>query len=331
MNWHTVVDIKNADFKISYNDSMLIAGSCFAENIGSKLIALKFSADLNPCGILYNPFSLSAMLKRVEEGRLYRADELLEREGKWISLAHHGNFKGRNREEVLERMNTRLVNARRMLSGAGFIILTFGTSWVYRYRKTGEVVANCHKLPSGEFERFRLSPEEIVSEYTDLISGVRALNPDLKWIFTVSPVRHWKDGAHGNRLSKSVLLLAIDMLTERFRNLYYFPSYEIMEDELRDYRFYARDMIHPSEVAVDYIWERFKSVYMDEQTTDVMKRVEKINANMGHRPFDTEAESYEDFIRNTLKSIERLEKEYPHMDFSEERIKINRIYENNNL
>lgn len=172
------------------------------------------------------------------------------------------------------------------MKNTDLLVITFGTAWVFRYKPDGRIVSNCHKIPASEFERFRLEPGEIVTEYTALIHRLREVNPSLRVIFTVSPIRHWKDGAHGNQLSKSVLLLAIDGLVHRLEKVHYFPAYELVMDELRDYRFYAEDLLHVSPVTVEYIWERFRDTYMGKDTFELMTRIDKVNKTLLHRPTD---------------------------------------------
>ena len=239
----------------------MLIGSCFAENMGMKLMENRFAVDCNPCGIVYNPESVAQVLERLMDERVVTPDELIWHEGKWMSWGHHGSFSASEREVCLEKMNARIYRGAEQLRRADVLLITFGTSWVYRHLQSGCVVANCHRFPERDFERFRLSVPEIVGLYERLLGQLERINPGVRVLFTVSPIRHWKDGAHGNQLSKSVLLLAIDELVKRRKRVYYFPSYEIVLDELRDYRFYAEDMLHVSGQAVDYIWSRFRDTF----------------------------------------------------------------------
>lgn len=188
-------------------------------------------------------------------------------------------------------------------------MITWGTAWVYRHRQLGRVVANCHKFPATDFERFRLSPEDIEQVYTDLLSRLHSRYPDMRVLFTVSPIRHWKDGAHANQLSKAVLLLAIDKLKQRLDYVSYFPSYEIVMDELRDYRFYTEDMLHISPQGIEYIWEKFQSLYMTSATEAWMKRIDKINKTLLHRPADPDSSVYQELMKKTAQERERIERE----------------------
>lgn len=311
MMWQTVVDIEKPDFSVDYHSRWMLIGSCFAENMGMKLMENRFAVDCNPCGIVYNPESVAQVLERLMDERVVTPDELIWHEGKWMSWGHHGRFSASEREVCLEKMNARIYRGAEQLRRADVLLITFGTSWVYRYLQSGCVVANCHRFPECDFERFRLSVPEIVGLYERLLEQLERINPGVRVLFTVSPIRHWKDGAHGNQLSKSVLLLAIDELVKRRKRVYYFPSYEIVLDELRDYRFYAEDMLHVSGQAVDYIWTRFRDTFLSADALQVMRQVEKINKGLNHRPSDPESETYIAFRRKLEGELEQLGNKYP--------------------
>jgi len=311
MMWQTVVDIEKPDFSVDYHSRWMLIGSCFAENMGMKLMENRFAVDCNPCGIVYNPESVAQVLERLMDERVVTPDELIWHEGKWMSWGHHGSFSASQREVCLEKMNARIYWGAEQLRRADVLLITFGTSWVYRHLQSGCVVANCHRFPERDFERFRLSVPEIVGLYERLLGQLERINPGVRVLFTVSPIRHWKDGAHGNQLSKSVLLLAIDELVKRRKRVYYFPSYEIVLDELRDYRFYAEDMLHVSGQAVDYIWSRFRDTFLSADALQVMRQVEKINKGLNHRPSDPESETYIAFRRKLEGELEQLGNKYP--------------------
>ncbi len=311
MMWQTVVDIEKPDFSVDYHSRWMLIGSCFAENMGMKLMENRFAVDCNPCGIVYNPESVAQVLERLMDERVVTPDELIWHEGKWMSWGHHGSFSASEREVCLEKMNARIYRGAEQLRRADVLLITFGTSWVYRHLQSGCVVANCHRFPERDFERFRLSVPEIVGLYERLLGQLERINPGVRVLFTVSPIRHWKDGAHGNQLSKSVLLLAIDELVKRRKRVYYFPSYEIVLDELRDYRFYAEDMLHVSGQAVDYIWTRFRDTFLSADALQVMRQVEKINKGLNHRPSDPESETYIAFRRKLEGELEQLGNKYP--------------------
>lgn len=318
MEFRTVVDIKPSAEKLDYDSHIFMLGSCFAENIGEKLKYYRFTTELNPCGIVYNPMSVANVLKLVAEDYRFQEGDLWENAGKWVSLYHHGSFSSEDKQLCLSQINGRIEKAAEGLRHTRLLLITFGTSWVYRHKVTGSIVANCHRFPSADFERYRLSPEEIAEEYTALITRLREISPQLKVVFTVSPIRHWKDGAHGNQLSKAVLLLAVEELVRQIPEVYYFPSYEIVMDELRDYRFYGEDMLHISSQAVEYIWERFRDAWISPSVEPLMKRIEKLNKKMAHRPFAPQSEEYRIFRREIRQEIETLKEINQNIDFSSE-------------
>ena len=319
MELQTKVAIARPDFGIDYSTRLMMLGSCFTENIGEKFLYHKFDVEVNPCGIVYNPVSVANTLRLLLDGKEFAPQDLIFANGKWASLWHHGEFSSPDRSACLAAINSRMRQARMRLAALDVLIVTWGTAWVYTHLRSGVIVANCHKLPAREFERHRLSVEAIVDDYARLLSRLWETNPSLCVIFTVSPIRHWKDGAHGNQVSKATLLLAADMLQRRFSGVDYFPSYEIVLDELRDYRFYADDMLHPSPLAVEYIWERFCDTYLSPSVLPLMARVDRINKGVAHRPFDAGSDDYRRFARKLLSDMEAVSGECPSVDFSQER------------
>ena len=315
MKLTTEISITSPLLSITYDDQLLTMGSCFAENIGARLRQYGFDSDINPFGILYNPLSIAVALERLLSGNLFQESELFQHNGLWYSFAHHGSFSAVTADEALENINTRFNFARERLQSTGVLLVTFGTAWIYRWQDGGAVVANCHKLPDKRFERSRLSVDDVVSLWFPLIQRLQEVNPKLQLLFTVSPVRHWKDGAHENQLSKSTLLLAVEQLKECC-GVVYFPAYELMMDELRDYRFYSADMLHPSDVAIDYIWERFVYSCFDKTTRETMREVEQITRALAHRPLNPDSEEYHRFRKQTLLRKAHLLQLYPniHLD-----------------
>lgn len=294
-------------------------GSCFVENIGKMLEQNKFNASLNPFGVIYNPISVGNSIQLLIDNKTFTEEDLNFANDLYFSYAHHGSFSSGSSEECLKKINTRMQSASLDLATADILFITFGTSWVYELIDSGKIVSNCHKQPAKSFNRYRLEVEEIVRFYKDLILSLSLFNPHLKIVFTVSPIRHWKDGAHGNQLSKSTLLLAVDQLVQLFDHVSYFPSYEIVMDELRDYRFYHEDMIHMNSTSVNYIWSRFNDVFMDRTTMDNMKKIRKMISAAGHRPFNPDSESHQKFIQNTMSGMEVLERQLPNLSFDAER------------
>jgi hypothetical protein len=320
MPFFTEIDIPEFPWKMDYSKRMMLFGSCFSENIGQKLIDRKFNVDMNPFGILYNPESIANSLKIILEKRIFTETDLFSDQGLWSSFYHHSRFSDVDREVALEKMNSRISSSADFLKNADFLVITFGTSWVYELRKTGQIVSNCHKVPSSEFKRFRLGVYEITEVYRELLVELWKFNPDLKIIFTVSPIRHWKDGAVENQVSKATLLLAIDQLKTGFgeQACRYFPSYELMMDELRDYRFYAEDMLHLSAVATDYIFDRFSKVMISKESIAVSGNVLKIRKAVLHRPVNATSVEYEKFLHSNINEINQLIIRFPYLDFTEE-------------
>ena len=313
MDFRTIIKIPPYPFSISYSDKILILGSCFAENIGRKLSETGFDVNVNPFGVLYNPMSIKSALSDMLNGKIFTEDDLFSNEGLYHSFDRHGKFSATNPEHCLDNINKSLQDARFHSDNLDYLIITFGTAYVYQLKETGEVVSNCHKLPDKLFERKRLGVNEIVSEYIQLIKQIREKRPGLKILFTVSPIRHLKDGAHENQLSKSILLLAVELLQNAMPDVYYFPAYEIVMDELRDYRFYAEDMCHVSETTVSYIWEQFTAAFMSEDTKKLIRRREKVTKALHHIPFNQDSDSYKRFIQKTEEELERLKKEIPNL------------------
>jgi len=321
MQFFTEIQIPEFQWKMDYSKSMMFFGSCFSENIGQRLIDLKFKVDMNPFGILYNPESIANSLKIIIESRIFTENDLFCDQGIWNSFYHHSRFSDVDCSVTLEKINSRILSSSKFLKDADFLVITFGTAWVYELVKTGQIVSNCHKIPAAEFKRFRLEVSDVTNVYVELLEQIWKFNPGLKVIFTVSPIRHWKDGAVENQVSKATLLLAIDQLVSGFgkQKCNYFPSYELMMDELRDYRFYAEDMLHLSPVAVDYIFERFCQVAVTKESLKVSKEVVKILKAAMHRPFNNSTSEHNKFIQANLLEIDKLTERFPFLNFSVER------------
>lgn len=272
MKLQTIVDIKPSEWKIGYEDKILMVGSCFSDEIGEQMKQRYLDVVCNPFGTLYNPLSIARALNMNE------MPELIEHEGLWHSMAHHGSLSRADKHEAEEAIRGSVEAMQKALCEANVVIVTFGTSWTYEMN--GEIVGNCHKLPAERFTRRRLTVEEIVASWRPIIERY----PDKHWLFTVSPIRHIKDGLHENQLSKATLLLALETIRNQLSAISYFPSYEIMLDELRDYRFYADDLVHPSSLAVNYIWERFVDTFCTSQTKNRMQIEYKRWKFEHHRP-----------------------------------------------
>jgi hypothetical protein len=294
-------------------------GSCFAVHIAGQLSTHKFKTALNPFGILYNPFSISQSIQRLIDGTPYQPEELFQHDGLWHSYDHHGAFSAPEQEVCLEKINTSLEKGSQFIQQADWCILTLGTAFVFVEKKQQRIVANCHKVPGSQFTRTRLSKDEIVLQLSSSIQAIRKINPDIKFILTVSPVRHIRDGLVENQRSKAALLLAVEELTGQHSGVYYFPSYELLLDDLRDYRFYESDLIHPNDLAIAYIWERFGEALFANDTLQLMKEVKKVVQAARHRPLHPERAAHRRFVEGQLRKMEELEKKHAFLDFGEER------------
>lgn len=327
MEFRTNVPVQISDLQITHADKLMVLGSCFAENIGVQLKESGFQVALNPFGVLYNPASVGMALQRLWMNQSFRDEELVEYEGLYHSFSHHGSFSGSDREQTLDRINASFNQAALDLRDVNCLIITFGTAWVYTLPSTDQIVANCHKLPEDRFLRRRLTGDEIEYFYTELLEVLFEAKPDLKIIFTVSPIRHLKDGIHENTLSKSTLHLAIEGLCESFDQVYYFPAYELMMDDLRDYRFYADDMLHPSQVAQRYIWEHFSDTCFPKTTKEVVRQVQQVRKAMKHKPFHPDDEAFIRFAKKNIATLEILSVNAPELNLSEERAYFEQIIE----
>ena len=308
--FRTDIEINTNFPKIDYKSKILFLGSCFAENIGNKFIEAGFNVNLNPFGVLYNPDSIKENIKIILNEQYFTENDLVKSNSLWFSYNFHSKFSNVDKDTCLNNINSSISKSVESIKNSDYIFITFGTAWVYKLINENIVVANCHKQPSKIFERYRLSINEIVESYKDLINEIKQINSNVKIVFTVSPVRHWKDGATGNQLSKSILLLAIDEILNLTENIYYFPSYEIVIDELRDYRFYKDDMLHISELAVNFIWEKFKYAFFNKETQNIILQVNKFHSALKHKPFNPDSKEYLMFLEKNINKINNLEKQY---------------------
>ena len=318
MIFRTQVELPERQTEIRHSEQIMLFGSCFAENIGNLLAENKFRCEVNPFGILYNPVSIHKALLQLMEGRRYAEKDLFFSYGLWHSWMHHSDFSAFSVDECLNRINSRLMKASDALKSADWLVMTWGTAYVYVHEESGEVVGNCHKMPDKMFRRFRLDAKTLVEECQDVLKKCREANPKLKVLITVSPIRHAKDGMHGNQLSKATLLLAADELCRVCPDCYYFPSYEIMMDELRDYRFYADDMLHPSRMAIEYIWDCFSKCYFSAATHAILKEWEEIKKGIAHKPFSPESDAYRKFLSQIVLKIVQLKEKLPYLEVRKE-------------
>lgn len=319
MEFRTTFDIEPSPVKITYNDPSMFIGSCFSLSIGNQFTAGHLPVMINPSGTVYNPVSVANTIDSIISGVHYRQTDLYNHNGLWLSFNHYTDFSSENADEVLDRINGRMDEALKFISSAKFLFITFGTARVYRLKKSGRIVSNCHKIPSSEFTHELLTVSDIVKLWDDQLNRLRTLNRDLKVIFSVSPVRHLKDGAHGNQVSKSVLFLAVEELLKHESNPGYFPAYELVMDDLRDYRFFENDMLHPSDSAVEYIWDAFTHCYFNNNTLALWRDISGITKAVSHRIQSQPGRQVKLFAEKMISRIDAISKKNPSVSLGKER------------
>lgn len=318
MQFRTQIPISKSNNPIDYNSKILSVGSCFAENMAEKFDYFKFQNETNPFGIIFNPVSIEKLFDRVCKEKLFTEKDVFFHNERWHSFEVHSDLSNADRQELLETLNKAVTETNKKIKEATHIIITFGTSWIYRNIESNEIAANCHKVPQKQFTKELLSVEVIQKSIQNTIDSIQTLNPNINFIFTISPVRHIKDGFVENQLSKSHLFSALHaaLNTEYFKlNTEYFPSYEIMMDELRDYRFYNEDMLHPNQIAIDYIWKLFSENYISQESISTMQEVDEIQKSLRHRSFNPESEQHQKFLAKLQQKINLLGEKLPHIKF----------------
>jgi len=315
MKLQTIVPIeKQSKNAIDYNARVLLLGSCFSENIGTKFEYYKFNSTQNPFGILFHPKAIENLICNSLHQKKYTEKELFFKEERWHSFEVHSNLSNTNKDALLTLLNNAVLETKKQVEKASHIIITLGTAWVYKHTETNSIVANCHKVPQKEFTKELLSVAEITESLQTILTEINNVNKNCTVVFTVSPVRHLKDGFVENTRSKAHLITAIHKVLQNNKTVY-FPSYEIMMDELRDYRFYQEDMLHPNKTAILYIWEKFVSVFFTENCQKTMKEVALIQKGMAHKPFHLESESHQKFLKKLDQKKEELKQKHPNLSF----------------
>ena len=313
MNFTTKIPIAKSDKPMDYNSRIVSLGSCFAENMSEKFSYFKFQNIVNPFGIIFNPVSIENLISRVVNNQKFTESAIFFHNDLWHCFEVHSEFSHPDKEIFLQNLNQILEHTNNQITSSTHIIITYGTSWVYRNKQSRKIVANCHKVPQSQFDKEILSVETIEKSIQNTIDLIQKVNPNCNFIFTVSPVRHIKDGFVENQRSKAHLITAIHHSPLTIHH--YFPSYEIMMDELRDYRFYAEDMLHPSQTAIDYIWVRFFENYISEENYSTMEEVCSIQKGLAHRPFNPDSDSHQKFISSLNDNIIRLQEKFPRFKF----------------
>jgi hypothetical protein len=332
MKLTTEINIPKSNHPIDYHSKIMGFGSCFAENMGAKFQYYKFQSTTNPFGILFHPLAIEKVIHFALSEKKFTENDIFFLNERWHCFDAHSQLSHPVKEVLLQNLNETLQITREQIKESTHFILTLGTAWVYKHKKSTEVVANCHKVPQNEFEKQLLSVTEIEESLQRIIEKIKEANPNITFIFTISPVRHLKDGFLENQRSKAHLISGLHSFLNKKGNPPrllsarlpdgqevevedYFPSYEIMMDELRDYRFYADDLIHPNQLAVDIIWERFSETYFTKETFATMKEVDSIQKGLTHKPFNPQSESHLRFLKKLENQIEQLQKEFAHIQF----------------
>jgi len=310
MNFRTNIQLQQEHNQIDYNSKLLLIGSCFSENIYRKLNYFKFNAFSNPFGILFNPIAIENLITNAINEKTYTEKDIFKLNERWHCFDAHSDLSSSDENELLTNLNTAIITTNKQIENSTHILITLGTAWVYRFIETDLLVGNCHKIPQKKFLKELLSIKKIIASLEKIIALIKSVNPTINIIFTVSPIRHLKDGFIENSQSKAHLLAAIHQLTASRNQLYYFPSYEIMLDDLRDYRFYNADMIHPNETAIQYIWEHFQKVWVSEKSTPIMKEVDTIQKGLAHKPFNKKAQKHQQFLTDLQQKIIGLKNSY---------------------
>ena len=314
MKLQTQIPLKKAENQIDYNSQLVVLGSCFANNIGDKLAYYKFRALQNPFGILFHPLAIENLISRAIQEESYTGEEVFFLNERWQCYDAHSDLSSVAKEDLLGSLNSGLSKTKLYINKASHIFITLGTAWTYQLKESGKEVANCHKVPQLAFKKELLSIEKIVQSLEAIVHQIQTINTKTQIVFTISPVRHLKDGFVENQLSKAHLISAVHQILKNGKALY-FPSYELMMDELRDYRFYGNDLVHPNDLAITYIWEKFVSVWIAQEAWPTMEKVAAVQSGLNHRPFNPESLKHQEFLKALDQKITYLQKKYPYMKF----------------
>ncbi|HKJ48859.1 MAG TPA: GSCFA domain-containing protein [Christiangramia sp.] len=316
MDFRTKVPIKEGLPKIEHASGVFLIGSCFVENIGDKLEWFKFKNLQNPTGIIFHPSPIRKFFQRISNNENYLEPDVIEFNGGWQSLEAHSDMRRSSKEECLNDLNAALSESRDFIKKASHVIISLGTAWGYIYDGKDTIAANCHKIPQKRFTKELSSVNEVMNDLEVIEHSVSELNENAKIIFTVSPVRHLKDGFSENQHSKAQLISALHTFIDSSKSSSYFPSYEIMMDELRDYRFYSEDMLHPNKVAIDYIWNLFSANWMSHKSRNLNSEIDKIQKALSHSPREEKSDDHRKFLTKLQGKIEEIQKKYPEINFS---------------
>jgi len=311
----TNIPLSPQEPQIDYHSKTLLFGSCFVENIGSKLDYFKFDILQNPFGIIFHPIGIEKLISRAIKSNYFTEKDIFLEHERWNCFEVHSSLTTSNKESYLKLLNKRLDELNEYLHSASHIILTYGTSWIYRNINSREIVSNCYKIPQSNFSKELLRVKDIEESYSNTINLIKEINDHAVIITTVSPVRHVKDGIVENNRSKAHLITAIQKATEIFKNIFYFPSFEIMMDELRDYRFYKSDLVHPNDTAISIIWEKFSKVWISSNAAEIQKEIAVIQSGLDHKPFHSSGKQHQFFLKDLKERILSIQKKHPYIKF----------------
>ena len=315
MKLQTQIPLVKQSPAIDYNSKVVLLGSCFAENMAEKFSYYKFQSEVNPFGVLFHPVAILEFLTRAHQNKPYTEKDVFFSNGCWQSFQAHSGLNRSSKAALLDTLNTAQTSIQNQLKMASHVVLTFGTAWMYTHIQTNTIVANCHKQPAQEFKKSILSSDQLTKTFEAILSTLKAFNPEVTTIFSISPVRHLKDGFVENNQSKAHLIAALHSVLKPSKKTHYFPSYEIVMDELRDYRFYKEDMVHPNQLAIDYIWKKFQSIWIDPRVNPTLKEVNRIQKGLSHTPFNPSTSEHAAFLSKLAGAIQVLETRFPFMKF----------------
>lgn len=311
MNFHLTFPVTPLSSPLQYTDRLLLMGSCFTEEIGARLQGHYFNAQINPHGILYNPISITQAIHTYLDNKVYTHEDLFQQGDLWHSWDHHSRFSGLDPDAVLAGINAQQAAASKTLEEAEWLMITLGSAHTYTLQETGKVVGNCHKVPAAAFYKKMLTAQDIISAIDNAMHRLFFRNRKVKILFTISPVRYVRDGVVENNLSKAILLQAVHHMVNKFDRLFYFPAYELVIDDLRDYRFYKEDLVHPNELAIDYVWEHFIQAGLASNDKSLLTQITELNRAAAHRPFNPEGQQHQQFVQHYIKKVEQLMQQYP--------------------
>lgn len=316
MQLQTIVPIKSLENKINYHSKIVSVGSCFAVNMAERFRQFQFQNSVNPFGILFHPVAIAKLIDFALNDKTFTSEDVFLHNEIWSSFDAHSDLNELEQEDIIETLNAKIHQFKQAVQTATHFVLTFGTAWVYRHVEKNQLVANCHKIPQKKFSKELLSVAECQEAMDAIEKGIRRLNPTIQIIYTLSPVRHIKDGFVENQRSKAHLIAALHGHLENNQiNNYYFPSYELVMDELRDYRFYGKDLLHPNELAIDYIWNKFVEHAVDANAIGTMKLVDEVQKGLAHRSFNPYSEAHQQFLDKLAQKLDVLLEQYPFMNF----------------